>query len=90
MTKEEFNKLQNGDLIYMQDHIYIFDDKYKIDDETFHLYFLDYNYKDIILVTKDFLKEKHDREIKEYEEHYQKNISIVEKTEERMRGELKK
>ena len=72
MTQEQFNNLKDGQLIYVQDDFYIFNSKYRTN-EGLQLYFLTYKPEQIKLATKEMV-----------EEHYQKQLKLVNENKERM------
>ena len=67
MTKEQFNNLKDGQLIYVQDQFNIFNSSLRTD-EGYKFYFLTYKPEDIQLATREMV-----------DKDYQKNLDTVNK-----------
>lgn len=67
MTKEQFNNLKDGQLIYVQDQFNIFNSSFRTD-EGYKFYFLTYKPEDIQLATREMV-----------ENDYKKNLDTVNK-----------
>ena len=78
MTKEQFNKLKGGELIWVQDSFKIFDPQYRTEDGL-RLYFLTYKPQDIKLATKEMV-----------EEEYQNNLETINQRRHQLLEALKK
>lgn len=78
MTKEQFNKLKGGELIWVQNSFKIFNPEFRTE-EGLRLYFLTYKPEDIQLATKEMV-----------EEEYQNNLETINKRKEQLLEALKK
>ena len=78
MTKEQFNNLKGGELIWVQDSFKIFDPQFRTE-EGLQLYFLTYKPEDIQFATREMV-----------EKDYQNNLETINKRKEQMLEALKK
>lgn len=76
MTKEQFDNLKDGQLIYVQDRYYFFNSEFRTD-EGLQLYFLTYKPEQIELVTKEMVEEYYQKELKTLNENKERMLKAI-------------
>lgn len=81
MTKEQFNNLKGGELIWVQDAFRIFDPQYR-EEDGLRLYFLTYKPEDIKLATKEMVEEEYQQNLKKINQRREQMLEALKKNEE--------